>query len=129
MPYHLRFTKPLTIVDRGRYRHPSSVGGDQVIEQLLPALEVSYGRVESRQEGDGWQACFEQNGAQLSVDVHASEERGGAFEVQLTSRTRKRLFGTRLQDTAELESLRELVADELRAWHVGGLAVERVEVH
>ena len=129
MPYSLRFVKPLRIVDRGRYNNPACIGGDQVLEQLLPALEVSYGQVQWQQEPGGWLASFERNGSRLAVDVHTHDDRAGAFEVHLVSRTRKLLFGSRVQDTDELEGLRDLVASELRAWHVNDLAVERVEMH
>ena len=129
MPYSLRFVKPLRIVDRGRYNNPGCIGGDQVLEQLLPALEVSYGQVHLQQEDAGWLASFERNGSRLAVDVHTSDDRAGEFEVHLVSRTRKLLFGSKVQDTEELDGLRDLVANELRAWHVSDLAVERVEVH
>ena len=127
MPYSLRFTKPLTVVDRGRYINHGCIGGDQVIERLLPALEVSYGRVRCEQENGGWFAWFERNGRRLAVDVHTEDDRACEFEMHLTSHTRTLLFGSKVQDTAELEELRDLVAAELRAWHVDRLAVERID--
>lgn len=127
MPYALRFTKPVVITAREHYINDCCVGGDIVIERLLPALRDRYGDLQSNQEDWGWFAWFEQDGVKLAVDVFTNDEQTGEFELHLTSRMPRLLLAGKVQDTPELEALRELVAQELAAWHVTRLEVAHVD--
>jgi hypothetical protein len=126
MPYIVSFVKPVTIIDREQYINDCCVGGDVVLEQLLPPLRERYGDLQSNQEDWGWFAWFEQSGVKLAVDVHTNDDRTGEFQVHLTSRKPRLLLGARIHDTQELEALRELVLSRLREWTVTGLEVERL---
>ena len=63
----------------------------------------------------------------LAVDVHTHDSEAGEFQIQLTSRRPRRLFGAKVEDTPELERLREDVVSRLNAWGVAQLSVERVD--
>ena len=126
MPYIVSFVKPVVIVDREQYINDCCIGGDLVLEQLLPSLEERYGDLQSNQEDWGWFAWFEQSGVKLAVDVHTNDGNAGEFQVHLTSRKPRFLLGARTQDTPELEALRELVVSRLQSWEVAMLEVERV---
>ena len=127
MPYALTFRKPVVITDREQYINDCCIGGDLVIGRLLPALRAKYGELQSNQEDWGWFAWFEQSGVKLAVDVFTNDEAAGEFQAHLTSRKHRLLLGAKVQDTPELEALRELVVKELEAWSVAQLQVERVD--
>lgn len=126
MPYIVSFVKPVAIVDREQYINDCCIGGDLVLEQLLPSLKERYGDVQSNQEDWGWFAWFEQSDVKLAVDVHTNNENAGEFQVHLTSRKQRLLLGAKIQDTPELEALRELVVSRLQSWAVAKLEVECV---
>jgi hypothetical protein len=126
MPYIVSFLKPVSVPDREQYINDCCIGGDLVLEQLLPALRERYGHLESNQEDWGWFAWFEDSGVKLAVDVHTNEEASGAFQIHLTSRRPRLLLSAKIQDTSELEILRELVVSSLQTWVVNELEVERV---
>lgn len=126
MPYILSFVRPVVVSDPDQYINDCCIGGDLVLEQLLPSLKERYGDIQSDQEDWGWFASFEQLGVELAVDVHTNDGSAGEFQVHLTSRKRRFLLGTKIQDTPELESLRELVLLQLQKWAVSQLEVERV---
>jgi hypothetical protein len=125
VPYVLRFVKPIEIADRGQYINDCCVGGDLVLEQLLPSLRERYGELMSNQEDWGWFAWFEESAVRLAIDVHTEDEKAGEFQIQLTSRKPRLLLGHKTLDTPELEVLRELVVRQLRSWQVADLTVER----
>jgi hypothetical protein len=127
MPYILTFLKPVTIADREQYINDCCIGGDVVLEQLLPALRERYGDLQSDQEDWGWFAWFEYSGVKLAVDVHTNDGDAGEFQIHLTSRRPRLLFGSKVQDTPELEALRELVVSKLQSWAVAKLEVESVD--
>jgi hypothetical protein len=127
MPYALTFRKPVVITDREQYINDCCIGGDLVIDRLLPALRAKYGELQSNQEDWGWFAWFEQSGVDLAVDVFTNDEAAGEFQVLLTSRKPRLLLGAKVQDTPELEALRQLVVKELEAWSVAQLQIERVD--
>lgn len=128
MPYIVSFVRPVQIADREQYINDCCVGGDVVLERLLPSLRGRYGAdLQSNQEDWGWFAWFGQSGVKLAVDVHTSDPDVGEFVVHLTSRRPRLLLGTKVQDTPELEQLRELVISQLESWPVERLSVERVD--
>ena len=128
MPYVVSFTKPFAVRSREAYINECCAGGDVVLEQLMPALRQHYGaEVHPQQEDWGWFAWFEDAGVRLAVDVHTHDADAGEFQVHLTARRPRRLFGTKVEDTPELERLREHVISGLQAWAVTGLSVERVD--
>jgi hypothetical protein len=128
MPYIVGFVKPVSIADPEQYINDCCIGGDIVLERLLPALRERYGSdVQSNQEDWGWFAWFEQSDIRLAVDVHTHDHTLGEFQLHLTSRRPRFLLGAKVQDTPELEQLLELVVSQLRSWPVERLAVERVD--
>jgi hypothetical protein len=127
MPYIVSFVKLLTVVDREQYINDCCIGGDLVLDQLLAILRERYGDLQSNQEDWGWFAWFEHSGVKLAVDVHTNDEATGEFQIHLTSRKPRLLLGPKIQDTPELETLRELVASRLRTWAVTRLEIERVD--
>lgn len=126
MPYIVSFVKPVAIADREQYINDCCIGGDIVLAQLLPSLRERYENLQSDQEDWGWFAWFEQSGVKLAVDVHTDDDAAGEFQIYLTSRKPRLILGAKIQDTPELESLRELVLSRLQVWDVAGLKVERV---
>ena|SRR5687767_298774 len=127
MPYALSFTRPVVIVARDHYINDCCVGGDIVLERLLPALRDRYGDLQSNQEDWGWFAWFEHAGVKLAVDIFTNDEQTGQFQLHLTSRMPRLLLAAKVQDTPELEALRELVVGELASWPVGRIEVGRVD--
>ena len=126
MPYIISFVKSVALTDPDQYINDCCIGGDLVLEQLLPALRERYGDLMSNQEDWGWFAWFEDSGVRLAVDVHTNDHSAGEFQVHLTSNTPRFLFGPKIQDTPELESLKALVTPALQSWGVAKLEVERV---
>jgi hypothetical protein len=127
MPYILSFAKPFTVPSRDHYINECCVGGDIVLEQLMPTLRAHYDEVHPVQEDWGWFAWFERDGVKLAVDVHTHDPAAGEFQIHLTSRRPRRLFGAKVEDTPELERLREHVISGLNAWGIAGVSVERVD--
>lgn len=128
MPYIVSFVKPVVVPNRDHYINECCVGGDLVLEHLVPTLREHYGPdVHPVQEDWGWFAWFERDGVKLAVDVHTHDAEAGEFQIHLTSRRPRRLFGAKVEDTPELERLREHVVTGLDTWGVAGLSVERVD--
>ena len=128
MPYIVSFVKSVQVADREQYINDCCVGGDVVLDRLLPSLRGRYGAdLQSNQEDWGWFAWFGQSGVKLAVDVHTTDHEIAAFAVHLTSRRPRFLLGAKVQDTPELEQLRELVVSQLESWPVERLSVERVD--
>jgi hypothetical protein len=128
MPYILSFAKPIGASSREPYINECCVGGDIVLEQLMPTLRQHYGEdVHPVQEDWGWFAWFERDGIKLAVDVHTDDADAGEFRIHLTSRRPRRLFGAKVEDTPELERLRDHVVSGLNEWGVAHLSVERVD--
>lgn len=126
MPYLIGFKKTVPIVDREQYINDCCVGGDLVLDQLLPRLRARYGKsIQSNQEDWGWFAWFESAGTKLAVDVFTDDEVRCEFQIHLTSRKPRFILGAKTQDTPELEELRQLVIDTLTAWQVDDLSVAR----
>ncbi len=128
MPYVVGFIKSVQITDPEQYINDCCIGGDIVLDRMLPTLRERYGDdLQSNQEDWGWFAWFEQSGVKLAVDVHTNDHSLGEFQLHLTSRRPRLLLGARIQDTPELEQLRELVVSQLQSWSVERLTVERVD--
>ena len=126
MPYLVKFTRQIEIVDPEQYINDCCIGGDIVLAQLLPSLRERYDDLQSDQEDWGWFAWFEASGVRMAVDIHTNEAKAGDFQIHLTSRRPRFLLGDKVQDTQELEDLRVLVVSRLQSWEVAGLVVERV---
>jgi hypothetical protein len=116
MPYELSFTKRVDVADREQYFNECCVGGDVVINQLLPVLRKEYGELQTNQEDWGWFAWFSEAGTDLAVDVFCDNPDTGEFRIHLTSRVRRVLFGCKVADTPPLEQLRERVLAVLVPW-------------
>jgi hypothetical protein len=126
VPYAIAFRKAIAIADLGQYINDCCVGGDRVLDQLLPSLRQRYHDVEANQVDWGWFAWFEKSGVKLAVDVFANNPVTGEFLVHLTSRKPRLLLGARIEDTPELEELRNTIVNDLESWSVDELMVERV---
>jgi hypothetical protein len=128
MPYIIRFAKPVQIADSEQYINDCCIGGDVVLDRLLPALREHYGSdLQAIQEDWGWFVWFEQSGVKLAVDVHTDDHALGKYQVHLTSSRPRRWLGAKIQDTPDLERLRELVLTQLQSWPVERLQSERVD--
>lgn len=126
MPYVVSFIKPLEANDTEQYINDCCIGGDLVLNRLLPVIEDRYDDLLANQEDWGWFAWFEQSGVKLAVDIYTNNPSEGEFQIHLTSRKPRLLLGAKIQDTPELEVLRELIVERLSAWPVTRLEVERV---
>ena len=118
MPYELSFTKRVPIANRNQYINECCVGGDVVVERLLPAVTSRYTDIDSGEEDWGWFIWFRKGGVKLAVDVFTDDPDTGEFRIHLTSRKRRLVFDAAV-DTPELEELRALIESELTAW-IGG---------
>jgi hypothetical protein len=128
VPYEVSFTKRVPLLDRDKYINECCVGGDKVVERLLPAVRKQYGGdLEGTQEDWGWFIWFQAGGVKLAVDVFTDDPDLGEFRVHLTSRTKRLLFLDSVVDTPELETLRALVTSELEAWVGGPVRVARID--
>src|SRR5690349_20877002 len=116
MPYALSFTHPVVIGNRDDYLNDCCVGGDIVLDHILPTLRERYGDVESDEEDWGWFAWFSDGDIRLAVDVFTDDPEAGAFRIHLTSGRRRLLVGAKIVDTPELDTLRDIVVEALAAW-------------
>lgn len=126
MPYELTFTKIVPIADPDLYINDCCVGGDVVLDQLLPMLHTRYKDIEANQEDWGWFAWFASEGSKLAVDIFCDNPSKGDFRVHLTSSVQVLIFWSKVVDTAELEQLRVLVNDALSSWVGAALKVEHL---
>jgi len=127
MPFSIRFRKPVDVTEAEPYINDCCIGGDVVLEHLLPALRQTYGDLEPTQEDWGWFVWFEHVGVKLAVDVFTQDPLTNEFEIHLTSRKARLLRSARVVDTPELEALRRSVVSSLEAWPVTSLTVERLD--
>lgn len=125
MPYALTFIKQVELSRPDEYINDCCKGGDVVLDRLLPALRMRYGNdLQSNQEDWGWFVWFKDGPVKLALDI-ATDDDGSTFQLHLTSRRPRFLLSDKIEDSPELESLRELVVKELFAWAVSNLTVER----
>jgi hypothetical protein len=115
MPYEIAFTKLVPIRDREDYINECCVGGDAVVDALLPAVRERYEDIQSNQEDWGWFIWFRKGNVKLAIDVTSDDGDAGEFRIRLTSRTR-RLIGYKEADAPELGELLTLVESELARW-------------
>ncbi|WP_133157058.1 hypothetical protein [Hydrogenophaga pseudoflava] len=128
MPYVIGFSKPVQIADADLYINDCCIGGDIVLERLLPALRDHYGNsLQADQEDWGWFIWFEELGTKLAVDIHTEDAERGEFKIHLTASRSRFFFGPKIQDTPELEQLRDLILLQLQSWQVDGLNTELVD--
>lgn len=128
MPYIVGFTKAVQVADPDLYINDCCIGGDVVLDRLLLVLREHYGHdLQSNQEDWGWFAWFEKSAIKLAVDIHNDNHESGEFQVHLTSSCPRFLFSPKVQDTPELEELRDLVMSQLKSWPVTNLTTERVD--
>jgi hypothetical protein len=116
MPSEVSFTKRVDVVDRERYINDCCVGGDVVVDRLLPSVSARYEDIQTEQEDWGWFIWFRAGAVRLAIDVFTDDPDAGAFRIHLISRTRRWGLFERVADTQELDALRGLVASELAAW-------------
>ena len=127
MPYELSLTRRVPIVDREQYINECCVGGDVVVNVLLPSVRSRYEDVESNQEDWGWFIWFRKGTVRLAIDVFTDDPDEGAFRIHLTSRLKRTFFRATIVDTPELEEMRGLVESELGAWVGGPVKVVRLD--
>ena len=128
MPYELSFVQPVQIVDREQYINDCCIGGDIVVDRLMPAvIAAGYTEIERQQEDWGWFIWFQSGETHLAIDVFTDDADAGEFRIRLTSRVKRRFFGHKEQDTPELESLKTLVVRELETWTGKSVGVERCD--
>lgn len=126
MPYTLTFSRQVEIADDDQYINGCCIGGDVVLGRLLPALRSKYGNeLHSNQEDWGWFAWFEDGPIKLAVDISTDDDRS-KFQVLLSARRPRFILSDKVEDCAELETLRELVVQRLTDWPVSNLSVQRV---
>ncbi len=128
VPYELTFTKRVTVTDPDRYVNACCVGGDVIVDRLLPAVTARYADVRTDQEDWGWFIWFRGTEGKLAIDVFTDDAAAGAFRVHLTSRVRRRLLFHAVADTPELEEVRDLVQAELDGWIDGPCRIARLDV-
>jgi len=116
MPYELTFTKMVTIADRDQYFNECCVGGDVVMDRLLPILRARYEDIETNQEDWGWFAWFKDARSNLAVEVFSDNSDAGKFRIHVTSNVSHFLFGAKVMDTPELEPLLRIVVGAISNW-------------
>lgn len=117
MPYELSFTKQVQITDPDLYFNECCIGGDIVLDALLPGLNAAYGdEHDSGQEDWGWFAWFQGDYGVLEVNITTDDPAAGAFRIHLVSSIKGRFFGYKDVDTEELERLKPLVEKALLDW-------------
>ena len=127
MPYEATITKRVPVTDREQYINDWCIGGDVVVNQLLPSGRARYTDVQTNQEDWGWFIWFRKGPVSLAIDVFTDDPEEGIFRIHLTSRTKRWLLLDRVVDTPELEELRELVASELAAWVGSAIAFTHLD--
>ena len=121
MPYEISFAKQVPLLDRQEYINECCVGGDAVVNQLLPSVRSRCIDIQTNQEDWGWFIWFNKGRVKLAIDVFTDDPERGLFRIHLTSRTKRFFLSDTVVDTPELEELRALIESELAAW--GGQAI------
>src|SRR4051812_8091495 len=99
VPYALTFSKAVQVTDSGQYINDCCIGGDVVLDQLLPTLRKRYPGASAIQEDWGWFSWFDFEGTKLAVDVHTLEQ--NSFQIHLTSRKSRFLLPAKVVDVPE----------------------------
>ena len=116
MPYEVSFSKRVPLLDREQYINECCVGGDAVVNRLLPLMKAPYADVQTNQEDWGWFIWFRKDNVRLAVDIFTDDPERGMFRIHLTSRTKRFFVFDSVIDTPELEELRRIIESELSAW-------------
>jgi hypothetical protein len=116
MPYGISIRQPVPIADREIYINECCVGGDVVMNRLLPPVMERFSHVQANQEDWGWFIWFRAGRVSLAIDIHTDDPEAGAFRLHLTSRRKRWGLFSAIVDTPELEDVRQLVEDELARW-------------
>ena len=127
MPYELTFTKALPPLDESDYINRCCIGGDLVVDRLLPIIQTRFSDIQSNQEDWGWFIWMKAGDVKLAIDVHTEDEIAGTFRVHLTSSVKRSLWSERVQDTSELEDLRTIVESRLQAWADSSIETRRLD--
>ena len=127
MPYEITFSKKLTLGAGRDYINECCIGGDVVMDVLLPELRKTYSDLDTGQEDWGWFAWFQNRDVRLAVDVFCDAPDTGSYRIHVTSRVPKWIFGHKIEGTPELESLRDRVSSMLATWIGGEPQVTRVK--
>jgi len=125
--YELTFTKRVPLLDRDRYINDCCVGGDVVVNQLLPAVQARYDHIRTHQEDWGWFIWFRKEAVSLAIDVFTDDPEVGEFRIHLRSSVKRMLVLDREVDTPELDELQTLVVSELSAWVSSPVKSEAIE--
>jgi hypothetical protein len=125
VPYEVSFAAPVAVPDPTHYINDCCCGGDVIRDRLLPLVEEGYQAIHTDQEDWGWFIWFRDGAIRLAIDIHCDDIPIGAYRVRLTSR-RKKLIGSDVLDTPELDRLRDKLLRVMAAWAVS-VRVERVE--
>ncbi len=116
MPYELTFRKALDVADTSVYLNACCIGGDQVCDALLPALERRYDEPVANQEEWGWGIRMEKAGVDLAIDVFCEDTFVGEYKLLLTARVIGERGTGPVVDVPQLDALRAIVVDSLRRW-------------
>jgi hypothetical protein len=127
MPYQVSFSRPVGIVDRERYINDCCIGGDAVVDHLLPSVRARHTDIQTNQEDWGWFIWCRKGNVGLAIDVFTDDPDEGTFRIHLTSRIKRLLVLDTVVDTSELDDLRALVTSELAAWAGGVVRVTRLD--
>jgi hypothetical protein len=127
MPYEVSFTRAIAIVDRTAYINECCVGGDVVMEHLLPAVRRRFGEVQANQEDWGWFIWFRAGKVSLAIDIFTEDAEAGVFRLHLTARTRRWGVLDAVVDAPALEEVRRLVERELAGWTAAPCRVTRLD--
>ncbi|PYS44455.1 MAG: hypothetical protein DMG13_33855 [Acidobacteria bacterium] len=126
MPYEISFAKQVPLLDRQEYINECCVGGDAVVNQLLPSVRSRCIDIQTNQEDWGWFIWFNKGRVKLAIDVFTDDPEQGLFRIHLTSPTKRFFLSDTVVDTPELEELRALIESQLAAW--GGQAIRTTQL-
>jgi len=127
MPYEIQFVRKVEVRDPDRYFNECCVGGDVVVDRLLPSIRDRYLNVWTNQEDWGWFIWFRKGPVKLAVDIFCDDPGRGAYRIHLTSRKKRWILFEAVSDEPELEALRDLVVGLIEAWAGGPCQVQRLD--
>jgi hypothetical protein len=113
VPYEVTFRKNVVVSDSRIYINECCWGGDIIKDELLPLISSRFGRVQTEQEDWGGFVWIRDGTVRLAVDIFCDKPKEGLFRIRLTSK-RKRLLGTSVTDTPQLEELLKLITSRLK---------------
>jgi hypothetical protein len=126
VPHEVSFIKKVPISSSEQYINNCCIGGDVVVDHLLPFVRARYSGIQTNQEDWGWFIWFNGESGSLAIDVFTADPDEGVFRIRLTSRRKHLFFFEVVSDSEELDELRLLVTRELAAWGATAIKVDRV---